>query len=241
MIFSIKKLTDTEKKLCFKTISPKAIFAIIGDALAGKKSISIIRAGDGEHKILQADKNKPFTSFDYISKRWNKRMGINGIATNILQKKILEAGNNCTYFAPSISGISLSEYYLYDFFKPREYYFDNFFVNDWNAKMIRLLLNASGGAFIIHKDYKKIIENFKKNYNFANDKKIIFNGFAKNSWEDNEKAINAAVNSKMQLILFSAGPAGKIIGPEIAKAKNKIVLDIGNTLIPWSKKRFRGK
>ena len=38
----------------------------------------------------------------------------------------------------------------------------------------------------------------------------------------------------MQLVLYSGGPGGKIIGPKIAKAKNKIVLDVGNTLLPWS-------
>lgn len=234
MVCSIKKLTDLERKICLKTISPKAIYAIVGNAIINRQSISIVRMGDGECKILMADKTKPFTDFNRTHKDWNKRLGIEGIPTDVLQKNILEAGNNCTYFAPSISGIFIPGYYLYNFFKPRPYYFDNFYVNDWTAEMIRMLLEASDGIFIIHRDYKKIISNFKKN--IICDKKIKFDGFPKNNWDDNEQAIDTAIKSGMQLILYSGGPGGKVIGPKIAKAKNKIVLDIGNTLMPWSTK-----
>ncbi|MBU3934992.1 hypothetical protein KKC00_03460 [Patescibacteria group bacterium] len=241
MIFTVKKLTASEKRHCFKTISAKAVFAIVGDALKSNKSISIVRAGDGEAKILKADKSKPFTDYNRTHKGWNKRMGIRGMPTSLLQKRIVQAGNACTYFAPSVSGISISRYHVYDFFKPRSHYFDNFYVGEWTNKMIKILLEASEGAFIIHRDYRKIIRNFKKNYNFVNKNKIKFTGFAKKSWGDNERAIAEAIKSDMQLVLFSAGPAGKIIGPEIAKAKNKIVLDVGNTLLPWSKKMLVSK
>ncbi len=237
MIFTVKKLTAFEKRQCLKTISAKAMFAIIGDALKGRRSISVVRAGDGEAKILRADKSKPFTGCNRGYIGWNKRMGIKGMPTDILQKKIVEAGNACTYFAPSVSGISIPRYHVYDFFKMRSHYFDNFYVNEWTAEMIKILLLASDGVFIVHRDYKKIIRNFKRNYNFTGGDKVDFGGFPKDNWRDNEQAIYAAVKSGMQLILFSAGPAGKIIGPEIAKAKNKIVLDVGNTLMHWSIKK----
>lgn len=238
MIFSIKKLSGTEKAFCLKTISSKAMFAIVGDAIVNRKSMSIVRMGDGERGILEADKTKPFTRFNYIRPDWNKKLGIEGASTSSLQKSIIKAGNSCTYFAPSVSGISLREYYLYDYFKPRPLYLDNFYVNDWTPKMIEMLFRASEGVFIIHKDYQKIIKNFKKNYNFDRKSGVKFAGFAKRNWSDNEQAIEAAITSGMQLILYSAGPGGKIIGPAIAKTKNKIVLDVGNTLLPWS---LRGK
>lgn len=235
MLFSIKKLSGLEKEICLKTISPKAIFAIVGNAIVQRKSISIVRMGDGEFRILKADKTKPFTEFDYI-KNWNKRLGTEGMSVDKLQKNIIKAGNSCTYFAPSVSGISLREYYGHVFFKSRLYYFDNFYVNDWTADMIKMLLEASEGVFIIHRDYKKIISNFKKTYNLSKKGGVKFSGFPKDSWSDNEQAIEAAVQSGRQLILYSGGPAGKIIGPEIAKSHNKIVLDVGNTLLPWSTK-----
>ncbi|MDP3883274.1 MAG: hypothetical protein Q8Q48_04440 [Candidatus Staskawiczbacteria bacterium] len=234
MIFTVKKLTASEKKHCFKTISAKAAFAIIGDAIKSHKGMSVVRAGDGEAQILKADKNKPFRGSNNRHKGRTKRLGIKGADTGLLQKNVLEAGNTCTYFAPSVSGLSIPRYHVYDFFKPRPHYFDNFFVNEWTGEMIKLLLEESGGAFIIHRDYKKIIKNFKKNYNFDPKYNVKFDGFKKDSWKDNKNAIESAIKSGMQLILFSAGPAGKIIGPKIAKNGKRVVLDIGNTLVFWS-------
>lgn len=231
MIFNIRKLSRAEKDLCLKTVSSKAIFAMVGDAISERKSISIVRMGDGERRILEADGTKPFIEFEQKHENWNKRMGIEGIPINILKQRILDAGNTCTYFAPSVSGISFPHYNLYPYFNVRPFYFDNFFVNDWTFAMIQMLFEASEGIFIIHREFEEIIQNFKKNYNLSNKK---IEGTQKNSWNDNESVIEAARNSGMQLILFSAGPSGKIIGPEIAKFDNKIVLDVGNTLIPWS-------
>lgn len=231
----MKKLTDLEKEICLKTLSSKSLYALVGSAILSGESLSVVRMGDGERKILEADTSKAFTSFNKAGDNWNQRLGVEGITVSDLQKKIEIAGNTCTYFAPSISGISFPQYYLYNFFQPRPYYFDNFFVNDWSREMIQTLIEASDGIFILHRDYKQIINNFNKNYSFS--KPVRFAGFPKNSWEDNDEAVAAALNSGMQLILFSAGPGGKIIGPEIAKSENKIVLDIGNTLVPWSEKK----
>jgi len=236
MWLSVKSLRNAEKEICFKTISPTAIYAIIGDAVINRRSMSIVRMGDGEFRILETADRKQFDFFEHKEDGWNERQGLKGISIDILRKNLMDAGNNCTYFAPSVSGISTPLYHLYDVFKPRPYYFDNFFVEIWTAVMIKMLLEASGGAFIIHRNYEKIIDNFGKNYEFDSEKKVAFRGFAKNNWDDNEQAIEAAVYSGMQLILFSAGSGGKIIGPEIAKAENKIVLDVGNALIHWSEK-----
>lgn len=236
MFFSVKKLNRQEKNICLKTISSRAIFAIVGDAIKNKKSISVVRMGDGEQGILRSDPSKPFDRFNHISKDWNKTLGVGDMSTKDMQKNIIKAGNTCTYFAPSVSGISYPSFNLYKFFKQRSFYFDNFYVADWTRDMIKMILESSDGVFILHRDYKKIIADFKENYNFENED-LFVGGFTKDSWKDNKEAVEAAKKSKAQLILFSAGPAGKIIGPEIAKAKNKIVLDIGNTMIPWSTRK----
>lgn len=235
MIFSTKSLTDSEKEICLNTVSSRAIFAMVGDAIMRKQSLSVVRMGDGEKRILEADPAQPFTEFNSTHDEWNTRLGIAEMPVGDLQKNIIEAGNTCTHFAPSISGISMPKYFLYDFFQPRDRYFDNFFVNDWTKDMIRMLFEASGGVFIIHREYQKIIQNFQANYSFT--KEVTFDGCTKDNWTDNQAAIEAASESSAQLILFSAGPGGKIIGPRIAQAENKIVIDVGNTLLPWSEKK----
>ncbi len=230
MFLSIKKLQDNERDICFRTLSPKAIFAIVGDAIQEKKGMSIIRMGDGEVGLLKAPNGKEFHGFDYIDPEWNIRMGIAGLEIEKIKENILKAGNESTYFAPSVSGISLGEYSSHNYFNSREFYFDNFFVNDWGKGMIRMLLEASDGIFIIHKEFEFLIENFVTHYKIPRSK---FAGFQKKSWRDNDQAVQEAIKSGKQLILFSAGPAGKIIGPEIAKA-GRVVLDVGNTLVGWS-------
>ena len=232
MIFSVKKLTKTERVICEKTISSKAMFALVGDAIMRKEKMSLIRMGDGERHMLTATDETIFVMLEARHPGWRKRLGVKDLPLDAIKELILDAGNSCTYFAPSVSGISFSRYNLYDFFAPRPYYIDNFFVNDWTKGMIQSLLDASDGVFVLHSDYKKIIQNFQDNYGT----KIRFDGFQKNNWKDNERAIEAAMKSDAQLIFFSAGPAGKVIGPKIASAENKIVIDVGNTLLPWSEK-----
>lgn len=235
MIFSLKTLNEQERDICLATISPRALFALVGDAMLRKQSLSIVRMGDGEQKILDTEEGpETFTRFEKIYEGWNARLGIENMPLHELKASILEAGNSCTYFAPSISGISYAEYHLYKFFEPRKSYFDNFFVNDWTKEMIRMLIEASEGVFILHREYEQIIKDFQAHYQFT--KPISFTGFTKNSWEDNQAAIDAAIHSGAQLVLFSGGPGGKVIGPRIASRAHVIAIDVGNTLIPWSKK-----
>lgn len=234
MIFSIKSLDAEEREYCQKTISPKGFFALVGSAIVNRESLSVVRMGDGERKILAADDEQPFAAFESEHDKWNVRLGIDEMPIKLLKHNILAAGNSCTYFAPSVSGISLSAYNLYKYFEPRAHYVDNFFVNDWTGEMVRMLLEASDGVMILHRKPEQIITNFKANYTFR--KEVSFIAGIKDSWSDNEAAIAAAIASPAQLILFSAGPGGKIIGPEIAKATNKVVIDVGNTLIVWSER-----
>ena len=230
MFWHIKGLTKEEIDLCHKTLSPRATFALVGDAIAQHKGISIVRMGDGELGLLNAKNGEAFNDFDHIDPKSNTRLGFDGLEVAEVKKLILEAGNTCTYFAPSVSGISRHDYMLHDRFLPREVYLDNFFVNDWSKQMVRLLLEASGGVFIIHREYQLLIDNFVSHYDLPREH---FSGFAKDSWRDNEAAVRAAVESDKQLVLFSAGPAGKLIAPKIAAA-GKVVIDVGNTLPHWS-------
>lgn len=234
MLFSVKKLTEEEKAFCLKTVSAKAFYALVTNAIARKESLSVVRVADGEHAILVANPKNPFTTFDALEGgAWNTHYGIQDMPVSDLQESIRKAGNTCTYFAPSLSGISLPQYLMYNFFEERPYYIDNFYPNEWTKTMVQQLLTSAGGAFIIHSKFELIIENFKKNYKMDGLK---FEGVTKKSWRDNKDAITAACTSHLSLVLFSGGPAGKIMGPEIAKNPHKIVLDIGNTLIPWSER-----
>ncbi|MEK7649911.1 MAG: hypothetical protein AAB367_03075 [Patescibacteria group bacterium] len=231
MFLSIRQLSTTEADLCRRTLSSRAAFALVSDAITQRTSLSIVRMGDGEVALLEAEDGRPFTRFNDRDAAWNARLGIDGLDVANIKANILKAGNECTYFAPSVSGISRRDYWLYDHFEPREVYLDNFFVNDWTKDMLDMLLRASDGVLIMHKDPEELARNFVQTYGIPQSH---FAGFEKRSWRDNDAAIDAAAHSDKQLVLFSAGPAGKLIGPEIAKS-GKVVIDVGNTLPGWSK------
>lgn len=229
MLWDVKKLTPEEADICRRTLSPKAAFALVGHAVARREGLSVVRMGDGEVRILEARDDLRFSSFDHYPD-WNVRLGIEGLSVKEIQRRIIRAANECTYFAPSVSGISMHHYRLHDKVARRDVYFDNFFVNDWTKRMIRLLLEASDGVFIAHREYREIIDNFVSHYELPREH---FAGIKKESWQDNERTVSAALASGKQLILFSAGPAGKVIGPELS-ARGLVSLDIGNTLPHWS-------
>ncbi|OHA85627.1 MAG: hypothetical protein A2408_01070 [Candidatus Yonathbacteria bacterium RIFOXYC1_FULL_52_10] len=230
MFLKVKKLDEREKEICLKTISSKATFSLVADALVRNEGISIVRMGDGERKLLQAFDGEPFTAFETVRPGWNEHLGVEGLDIETIKANIIEAGNSCTYFAPSVSGVHQNEYRLYDHFRERKVYLDNFFVNDWTPQMVRMLLEESDGVYVMHREYDLLIKNFIRTYKIPAEK---FSGFEKRNWKDNEEAIQAAGESGKQLVLFSAGPAGKIIAPHIA-ATGKVVLDVGNTLHGWS-------
>ncbi len=230
MWLSAKKLNNEQKKICEQTISSRAFFALVGDALNAGEGLSVVRMGDGEVAVMSHPESGFLTRIRQTEPTWDERLGIAGMPEREVQQSLIAAGNACTYFAPSVSGISNPHYNLYQYFSPRNVYVDNFFVNDWTPEMISILLKAAGGAFLLHKFHPTLAQNFAKMYGMAASD---FPGFAKHSWKDNDEAVKAAIASGKKLILFSAGPAGKIIGPQIAKS-NRVVLDIGNTLPGWS-------
>jgi len=201
---------------------------MVADAVASKKELSFVRCCDGEKIILDQPKNSTnnILCFDHA---WQKEFGTTGMTLAQLQNSILEAGNTCTHFGPSISGIHLHNYFLYNHFRERAYYIDNFFPYSWSQEMQKMLFTAVAGILIIHRDHAKHVEGFKKKFSIKN-----VQGLSLDSWQDVSGVINEARKLPHQLVLFSGGPAGKILAPKIASGTAKIVLDIGQAMHAWS-------
>lgn len=203
-VFGIKKRNDWNSlHKIIENAQRKTLFPIISELI--KKQDSMIytdkfRTYDG--LVFNGYKHKRINHSMHLKKShtsWNKRLGVDGADAKQLQQAILAAGNQCTYFAPSISGISLSEYALHNLFAERSIYFDNFFINNWSKNMIQILLEASGSVFILHRDFKQIIQNFQEKYLFR--KPVIFDGCTKDGWRDNDAAIVLDIGNG--LILWS--------------------------------------
>jgi hypothetical protein len=206
---------------------------LVGDALISGKKLSVVRMGDGE-TYLYSESLKgdgiiaPGTQGRY-DEPWLKMLGCLNIPRKILRKRIEDAATDCTYFAPSISGVWRQDYNNHER-SFRSQYVDNFFVNDWTTEMQSALYTQAGHILLIHSS-AETADSMQINLKNKLNVKVTFLKLTR--WEDTENIINQASAIDAKLVLFSAGPAGKYIGPKIA-AQKKVVLDIGNSIDHWT-------
>lgn len=235
MVFA--KLNQHQRELAYRTVSAWSFFYIVGDYLLNNRPLSIVRMGDGERSIIDlcikasangTTVNSPIDIYDQ-AKRQN--MGLDGLTYKDLYRRLLRAGNDCTYFAPSVSGLTQEAYSLHHYFHQRESYIDNFFVNIWDYEAKATLYKAAGSILFIHKNPNtaaSITRQCKDRFNI--DVEFI----QMDKWQQAEATIEQARSSSARLVLFAAGPASKYIASDIVQGTNKIALDLGNSVDAWT-------
>lgn len=225
-------------ELCENTISPNAFHLIVGDALARQQSLSVVRMADGEHHLLTEinshiddpdGMSAPIVGYDDA---WMTRMGVAGITRRRLYERMTQAAEDCDYFAPSLSGIHKPEYEMHSFFRPRDRYVDNFFVNFWTDEMKINLYRLAKRVLFIHRNPASA-QAFSLRLKFVLGVEVTYIQLTK--WQEAEAVIGQAADDEAPLVLFSAGPASKFIGPRIAVEGKlpKVTLDIGNASDSW--------
>lgn len=227
-------LTPEKTLIANNTISAYAFYYMAIDALETGRSLSTVRMGDGERTILEEITNTemeiPLTCYDDA---WHQRMGTFGISKMELYSRLMYAGNQCSHFAPSVSGLVHSTFDLYSYFDPRDRYLDNFFVNIWGDPYKALLFKAAGHVLFIHRN-RATADAIQKRARTYFDVKVTYLEMSK--WQESEDIIDKAVETDARLVLFSGGPASKYISPRIAEQSKvpKVVLDIGNSVDQWT-------
>jgi hypothetical protein len=217
-------LSYREIDICHRTMSSNALFALVMDALDTHQDLSVVRAADGEKMLYtHCRKNtgilKPFGG---LTDEWFMKYGCKDIPCDVLVSRIESAVSECDYFAPSISGLTMPGFDLYDLFPARNMYVDNFFPNLWNAEQKQALLEKSERIVIIHRGSESI-------YRFIglHESKSLW--ILLSMWTQSEQVIKEANSFRPTLTLFSGGPASKYIGPRIPG----VTLDIGQAMIRW--------
>ena len=229
-------LTEDKLNFCLKTISPKAFFPIVLDAIETKKVLSVVRAADGEKELMDQFLTKGPGISDPPTghpDKWLDNYGIRGISREELYNRIITAGTECTYFAPSISGISMNSYNVYNYFPIREHYIDNFFVNDWTNEMKEKLFKAAGHVLFINSN-PNIADSMQ--LRVQSNLRVKVSYLKLKSWQEADEIIEKASKIDAPLTIFSGGPANKFISPKIANGGNipKVVLDIGAAAQHWT-------
>ncbi len=222
------RLTDNSVRILTKTISDKAIFYIIIDHIVRNIPMSIVRMGDGEQIILYKYFNEDSELYisDIFDNEWTTRMGYVNAKVKDAYKYIIEAEETCTYFAPNLAGTIYPSFNLYKYFKERDFYVDNFFVNVISHENIDAIYKVAKKILIIHAEPKlgNIATTKLNNDNYS------FEYLQLTNWDQVDDVVKKAGESDNKLILISGS---KVIGPRLANKYSKICIDIGNTMDHW--------
>lgn len=231
----IDKLSPQKLWIANNIISAYSFYYMVGDRLLTNTPLSNVRMGDGERHLLQScldngDQGRIDEVVTDYDEAWRTRMGIEGITYRALRDRILEAGNACSHFAPSVSGLVQKSYDLFNHFNLREQYIDNFFVNIWGNDAKAELFKAAGHVLFIHRN-RGTADAMQINAKRLFGVRVTY--IELNNWTQAEDVIKGGQDSEARMVLFAGGPASKYISPRIAES-NKVVLDIGNTTDYWT-------
>jgi hypothetical protein len=220
-------LTQRQREICLNTISPNAFYLIVMDALKRGTGLSVVRVADGENRLLHRVPMDP---------GWLKQFGCLGMPANALRARIIQAAQECQFYAPSLTGITNPAYDLYSqivTWHPR--YVDNQFPNLWSDEQKTQLFQQAKHVLLIHGNRNLADAMSQRAQKYLGVK---VSWLPLSNWEQADSVIESAAAIDAPLVIFAAGPASKFIGPRIAK-QGKVTLDIGQAMDRWTLlKRF---
>ena len=120
----------------------------------------------------------------------------------------------------------MKSYDLYDMF-PREEYVDNFFPNLWTEDQKETLFRAAGHVLLIHNS-RSLADAMQARAKKYFGVKVSY--LPLSNWDQANGVVTEAISIAAPLVLFSAGPASKCIGPRIPG----VTLDIGQAAPRWT-------
>lgn len=234
-MWNLEPLDDSQILRCLNTVSSHTFYMLVGDALSTQKSLSIVRMADGEKKLMKlcdGDPTELIKPIGEFTHEWLERYGVSDIPKGILKGRLIEAADNATYFSASLAGIQFPEYNV-DEFSPRAVYVDNFFPNAWDETMKIKLFKKAGHVLLIHRN-THTADAMQIRAKYVLGVKVTY--IKLEHWSQAQDVIEKASEIDAPLVLFSAGPASKFIGPAIAEGGNipKVTLDIGQAMDRWT-------
>lgn len=236
-MWNLETLTDEQILRCLNTVSSHTFYMLVGDALASKKNLSIVRMADGEKLLMDLcntgdEPTELITPTGTFNKEWLERYGVSDIPKDTLKNRILQAADDADYFSASLAGIQFPHFNV-DEFSPRGIYVDNFFPNHWDETMKINLFKKAGHVLLIHRN-THTADAMQIRAKYVLGVKVTY--LKLQHWSEADDVIEKASHIDAPLTLFSAGPASKFIGPAIAKSGNipKVTLDIGQAMDRWT-------
>ena len=241
---ALEENLEFKRQVARSTISSRAFYYLVSHALIQDEPLSVVRMGDGEARLYRECRELGSTSLrrklpvETFHKELREQLGIEGIPYELLERRIEEAADRCTYFAPSITGLTNPQFDLYSLFPSRTRYVDNFWVNDWTYEQKAELFKLADKILLIHHK-TEVADAMQNNTWRLLGKQGMVQYVKMSSWRETTQVLSAAVCSDARLILLCAGPAGKYLAPAIASKRTfggqaRVVLDIGNSIDQWT-------
>ncbi len=231
-------LSPLQRKICLRTISSNAFYLLCKDALENKNTLSVVRMADGERALWeQCQRGNPDDLVDPPhghGPEWLERYGVAGITKENLRTKLSWAAHQCTYFAPSVTGITDPAYSVYDLFSStRDVYVDNFFPDQFTTEQKETLFKTAGHVLFIHGN-AHTADSMQLRVQANLGVKVSY--LRLTNWREADDVAKAALNNSAPLVLFASGPASKWIGPLIATGRHmhKVTLDLGHAADFWT-------
>lgn len=229
---------DSQKRaLLHKTISTNAFYLLVKDALEQKEPLSVVRMADGERGLMQQCRTgNPEGLIDPPhghTEAWLTRYGVLGITKSLLAHRLNYAALNCTYFAPSLSGIDDAAYSVYGMWPERPFYVDNWYPDAWTVQQKIALFKAAGHVLLIHGNpHTADSMQLRVQANLA----VKVSYIPMSQWFQAPGVVDAAREINAPLVIISSGPASKWIGPAISKGGKipKVTLDLGHAMDFWT-------
>jgi len=222
-----------------RTISSRAFYHTVLNAVKTKAKLSVVRMGDGERKLFidcaTAEANKVAgLKVDSFTEAWRKRMGIEGIQYHALHDVMLAAIMEADYFGPNVNGLMQPDYSVYPWYKiagQNQPLVDNFFVNEWTLEMRTALLKAAGQVLVLHANPVTGNTFAKRAWAYLGVK---IRHIKLSNWDQADDVVTEAAKwvKDFPLVLVSAGPGSKYVIPQIAQM-GTVVLDLGNAMDHW--------
>jgi len=227
---TITALTAQQLDWCHRTISSDALAAITLHNLATETPCSIVRAADGEQCIIAYAHGAPLRRF-LTDPDWLVRFGMPDTDLKQVAENLIRAGNEATYYAPSISGLYKSKYNLYQYFQDRQEFADVFYHREWKERGWLDVMLPTTNLLVLHGQPERVKAALIENFGCRRIETCEVH-----SWKDHDAVRRAVEKSTAQLVLGSVGPVGKYLLVELARDYGKVVLDVGNGMLKsWCK------
>jgi hypothetical protein len=211
-----------------RTISTWAFKLIVLHHLSAGLPLSAIRMQDVEAKIMEdikggVDLDTTIQGYTPELIAWS---GLTGITYREVAERLELAVQDCTYFAPSLSGLIRPDYDLLQYFDhPR--LVDNSFAAGWTDLDRQEILDAAHTVLVIHTN-PLVGDHFQRTLTYHRA------GYLQlSSWQQADAVIEAAKKLPHRLVLFAGSAGAKYIGPAIAAESGKVVLDVGLQMERW--------